>query len=120
MYRRHLLFEGTQFLNFREFEDVERWCAENGGEPALSALLARHRIDVDSSAVAKAWLEHRAKTAEATRAEQELSLTERSTKAAEHAAEAARQSAIWARCAAIIAVAALAISAWPYIAERLR
>jgi hypothetical protein len=109
----------TEYAHLRTFDDVKVWCRDNGGEEALRAKLARRGLDLNSVAVAEAWLEHQEQLRARRATDEQLVLTERSTKAAEASAKAAHDSAVWAKWAAIIAVAALFVSGWQYLGRWL-
>ncbi|KRB73483.1 hypothetical protein ASE07_06420 [Noviherbaspirillum sp. Root189] len=81
----------------------------------VRAALETKQIPSKNEAQAREWLAEKDAQRRQADDEREVELREREISAAERATEAAERSARWAAFAATISVAALLISAWPYL-----
>lgn len=105
-------------------ESIEAWIAEHdpNGVEKLMTEVRLERIRGARAQFVSHWFERRSATlnAEAATANDELQrrnveAAERSAKAAEDSAASSKLSARISICSALVALAALAVSAWPYI-----
>lgn len=101
-------------------EEIDAWIERNG-RPAFDRVSRPGGMSSRGREMMAAWTQQGARDAAAKRAEESAELQRRSTVAAETSAAAAVESAAhardavrWSRWAAIIAVAALAVAAWPF------
>lgn len=98
-------------MAFRSYKDVDNWLAAPGQTiGALRAKVQSGEMAGENARWAKAWLVEYDELAAPAQAERELQLLERSATAAESQAK-------WSRAAIGISLAALLISAWPYISK---
>ncbi|MDQ0082877.1 hypothetical protein J2W35_003236 [Variovorax boronicumulans] len=98
-------------MAFGSYKDVDNWLAAPGRTiGTLRAAVQSGQMAGENARWAKAWLVQYDELAAPAQAERELQLLARSATAAESQAR-------WSRAAVGISVAALMISAWPYIAK---
>jgi hypothetical protein len=103
--------------NFRAVADVEAFAQKYGRDYVIGLSMDR-KLHPDNRQAVNAWYWWEGQKAN----ERSLAATEASAKAAEASAQTARdslrhaeESARWAKWAVIAAVAALFVSAWPFI-----
>ena len=98
-------------MAFGSYKDVDNWLAAPGHTiGVLRGKVQSGEMSGENARWAKAWLVQYDELAAPAQAERELQLLERSAVAAESQAR-------WSRAAIGISVAALLISAWPYISR---
>jgi len=101
-------------MAFRSRNDVENWLEKPGNSiDLLREKVAGGQFSGQNAVWGRAWLERH----------DQLGLEQKEDAAVQRelrAIVAAEQSARWALLSVIVAVAALLIAAWPYLAELLR
>ena len=131
----------TDSCNWQDHKDIERWIAkwpeaiQNEGlsfvgefDPLdeLRKRLARgdfagkNRASVEAYVAGAEEKAHRVSDdGKAEREERAIAAAERSASSADRSANSAEESTKWARLAVLVALAALAVSAWPYLKDWL-
>lgn len=98
-------------MAFASYKDVDNWLAGPGHTIGLlRSKVQSGEMAGENARWAKAWLQQYDELAASGQTERELQLLERSARAAE-------AQAIWSRAAVVIAIAALVVAAWPYVAK---
>lgn len=100
-------------MDFNSYEDVDHWLQIPGNSiDKLREHLVAGRMSTRKAQWAHNWLRRHDDGISREQAEREFALQERGVRAAE-------RSATWAGWAIGVSVAALALSAWPYLREWL-
>jgi len=101
--------------NFHSYEDVQRWVDKHGLEALRDAVQSSIRFHPDNRAMAIDWLRDAERLQRIAKEDEQHEFARRQTVAAEDQASTARQALCTSRVALVAAVAALLVSAWPFI-----
>lgn len=108
-------------MTFRSLRDVDTWLHEPGKSiELLREALTDGRFSGRNGVWARAWLERHEQFGLEQKEEAALQRELRMVTAAEDSAAAAKSTATWGGWSLATALAALALSAWPYIKEWLQ